>query len=64
MGGIIEEILRNKEDILVALLKVIEGKESRARVKLDGVKFNVGNSSVRMEGAVEFTFVPIEDKKK
>ncbi len=64
MGGIIEEILRNKEEILVALLKVLEGKESRTRVKLDGVKFNIGSSSVKMEGAVEFTFVPIEERKK
>ncbi len=64
MGGIIEEILKNKEDILVALLKVLEGKESRARVKLDGVKFNIGSSSVKMEGEVEFTFVPIEERKK
>jgi len=64
MAGIIEEILKNKEEIIVALLKVLEGKETRARVKLDGVRFNVGNSVVKMEGAVEFTFVPIEDRKK
>jgi len=61
--GIIEEVLKNKEEILVALLKVLEGKESRARVNLDGVQFNVGKSSVRMEGEIEFTFVPLEDKK-
>ncbi len=62
--GIIEEVLKNKEDILVALLKVLEGKESKAKVRLDGVKFNVGSSSVNMEGSIEFTFVPIEEKKK
>jgi hypothetical protein len=61
--GIIEEVLKNKEEILVALLKVLEGKESRARVNLDGVKFNVGKSSVKMEGEIEFTFVPLENKK-
>jgi hypothetical protein len=64
MSGIIEEIFRNKEDLLVALLKVLEGKETKAKVNLNGVKFNVGNSSVRMEGAIEFTFVPLESKKK
>jgi len=61
--GIIEEVLKNKEEILVALLKVLEGKESRARVNLDGVKFNVGKSSVKMEGEIEFTFVPLEKKR-
>ena len=61
--GVIEEVLKNKEEILVALLKVLEGKESRARVNLDGVKFNIGKSSVKMEGEIEFTFVPLEDKK-
>ena len=64
MAGIIEEILKSKEELIVALLKVLEGKETRARVKLDGVKFNIGSSSVKMEGAVEFTFIPIEERKK
>ena len=61
--GVIEEVIKNKEEILVALLKVLEGKESRARVNLDGVKFNVGKSSVKMEGEIEFTFVPLENKR-
>ena len=60
--GVIEEILNNKEEILVALLKVLEGRETKAKVDLDGVKFNVGKSQVRMEGAVEFTFVPLKKR--
>lgn len=61
--GVIEEVLKNKEEILVGLLKVLEGKESRARVNLDGVKFNIGKSTVKMEGEIEFTFIPLDDKK-
>ena len=61
--GVIEEVLKNKEEILVALLKVLEGKESRARVNLDGVKFNIGKSTVKMEGEIELTFVPLENKR-
>jgi hypothetical protein len=61
--GIIEEVLKNKEEIIVALLKVLEGKETRARVNLDGVKFNVGKSSVKMEGEIDFTFIPLEEKR-
>ena len=63
MSGIIEEILKNKEELLVALFKVIEGKEARAKVNLNGVKFNIGKSSVKMEGTIELTLVPIEEKK-
>ena len=61
--GIIEEVLKNKEEIVVALLKVLEGKEARARVNLDGVKFNIGRSSVKMEGEIDFTFIPLEEKR-
>ncbi|RLI96218.1 MAG: hypothetical protein DRO99_04885 [Candidatus Aenigmatarchaeota archaeon] len=61
--GILEELIKNKEEILIAFLKVVEGKEARAKVNLDGVKFNVGKSAVRMEGEVEFTFIPIEEKR-
>jgi len=61
--GVIEEVLKNKEEILVALLKVLEGKEARARVNLDGVKFNVGKSTVKMEGEIELTFVPLDEKR-
>lgn len=64
MGGMIEEILKNKEELIVALFKVLEGKEARARVKLDGVKFNIGKSAVRMEGSIEFTLIPVEERKK
>ena len=61
--GVIEEIIKNKEEILVAFLKVLEGREAKAKVNLDGVKFKVGKSAVKMEGVVEFTFVPLEEKK-
>jgi len=63
MAGILEEILANKQEILVALLKVIEGKQARAKVNLNGVKFNVGQSVVKMEGSIELSFVPLEGKK-
>lgn len=58
--GIIEEILKNKEELLVKLLEVMEGKESRANINLDGVEFHVGQSLVKMKGNVELVFVPLE----
>ena len=60
--GVIEEILANKEELLVALLKVLEGKETRATLDLNGVTFKVGQSRVVMEGSIQLTFVPLESK--
>lgn len=64
MAGMIEEILKNKEELLLRLLDVLEGKEAKARVNLDGIEFDVGKSKVKLEGTVEFTFVPYEKGKK
>ncbi len=61
--GMLEEILRNKEEILVKLLEILEGKESRTKINLNGVEFHIGNSLVRMGGSVDLTFVPIEKRK-
>ena len=61
--GIIEEVLKNKEEILVRLLEVLEGKETRARVNLDGIELSMGKSSIKLNGEIEFTFVPLDKKK-
>lgn len=60
--GVVEEIIKNKEELIIKLLDVVSGKEATARVNLDGVAFNVGTSKVRLEGQVTFTLVP--GKKK
>ena len=61
--GLIEELIKSKEDLLIKLLQVIEGKETGIRVNLDGVKFNVGDVNIKLKGDVEFTFIPFRDKK-
>ena len=61
--GLIEEILKNKEELLVKLLEILEGKESKAKINPDGVEFMVGKSKVQLKGNVEFTFVPMAKKK-
>lgn len=60
--GILEEILKNKEDIILKLLDVLEGKEAKAKLNLDGIEFQVGNSAVKVKGEVELTFVPMAKK--
>lgn len=61
--GLIEEILKNKEEILVSFLKVLEGKEAKAKVNLDGIEFHVGKSAIKLKGTIEFTFIPLEEKE-
>ena len=61
--GIIEEVLKNKEEILVRLLEVLEGKETKARVNLDGIELSMGKSTIKLNGEIEFTFVPLQKKE-
>ncbi|MBL7206814.1 MAG: hypothetical protein ISS36_04410 [Candidatus Aenigmarchaeota archaeon] len=61
--GILEEVLKNKEEIVIALLSALEGKETGAKVNLNGVKFKIGNSEVNMEGKLEISFTPIKKKE-
>jgi hypothetical protein len=56
--GLTEDILKNKEQLVIKLLDILQGKEATARVKLDGVRFNVGEVVIKLNGEVDFTFVP------
>ena len=62
MGGIIEEIIKNKEELLIKFLQVIEGKEAGVKVNLDGVKFKIGDATIKLSGDVEFMFIPFKKK--
>jgi hypothetical protein len=62
--GIVEELLKNKEELLVKFLSLMEGKETKANVNLDGVKFKVGKTSVELNGNIMFTVVPSAGKGK
>jgi hypothetical protein len=56
--GIVEEIVSNKEELILKFIDVLSGKEATARVNLDGVQFKLGSSRVKLEGQVSFTLVP------
>ena len=51
--GVIEEMLKNKEELLVKFLEILEGKETEASIDLNGVEFHVGKSLVKMKGKVD-----------
>jgi hypothetical protein len=60
--GVLEEVLKNKEEILVKLMEILEGKEATTRISLDGVQFNIGGATVRLDGAIELTLVASSKK--
>ena len=62
--GVLEDIVKNKEQFLEKLLEILEGKEMRTKLNLNGVEFKIGESKVKVNGSVEFIMVPCEDKKK
>lgn len=61
--GVFEEIVKNKEELFFKILQILEGKETKTKVNLDGVEFNIGQSRVSVNGNVEFTIVPFVKKK-
>ncbi len=63
MGDMIEEIMKNKEDLLIKLLDVLEGREAKASVNLEGVEFMLGKSKIKLGGKVEVSFLPYGKKK-
>ena len=63
MGDMVEEIMKNKEDLLIKLLDVLEGREAKASVNLEGVEFMLGKSKIKLGGKVEVSFLPYGKKK-
>jgi hypothetical protein len=63
MMGVFDEIVKNKEELFMKILQILEGKETKTKVNLDGVEFNLGNSKIKVNGNVEFTIVPFVKKK-
>jgi hypothetical protein len=63
MADIIEEIVKNKEEFILKILQILEGKETKAKVNLDGVEFKFGGSKVKVNGNVEFAIIPFDKKK-
>jgi hypothetical protein len=52
-----------KGQIIETILKMLEGKEAKAKINLNGVKFKIGKSQVQLAGTIDITFVPLEKRK-
>ena len=56
MGGI--EILKNKEELIPKILQILEGKETKVDLDLDGITFRIGDIRLGLKGRVEVTVFP------
>ena len=73
MNEIIEKFLQDNSEIIMKVVRVLEGKSATARIKLDGIQFKVGDATIGLSGEVDLKFVPqkgakektvVEDEKK
>ncbi len=63
---LLQELLKNKEQMLLKVLEFMEGKETSTKLNLSGMQFNLGNTLVKLSGEVEITVArqKQETKKK
>ncbi|HLD41923.1 MAG TPA: hypothetical protein VJB06_02720 [archaeon] len=62
---LVDELLKNKEEILIKVLQFLEGKEATTKLNLDGMQFSLGGTLVKLNGEVEVTVVKqVASKKK
>jgi hypothetical protein len=61
--GVFEDIAKNKEELLMKIFSILEGKETKTKLNLDNIEFNFGNSKVKLNGSIEFTVIPFAKKK-
>ncbi|HLD57352.1 MAG TPA: hypothetical protein VJA47_03545 [archaeon] len=59
-----EELLKNKEQLLLKALEFMEGKETSTKLNLSGIQFSLGNTQVKLSGEVEITLVRQKEGKK
>ena len=62
---LVDELLKNKEEILIKVLQFLEGKEATTKLNLNGMQFSLGGTLVKLNGEVEVTVVKqVASKKK
>jgi len=61
---LVDELLQNKEELLIKVLQFLEGKEATTKLKLDGIQFNIGSALVKLNGEIDVTVVKTEGNSK
>lgn len=62
---LVDELIKNKEEILIKILQFLEGKEAATKISLHDMKFTVSNMLVKLNGEIEVSAMRLDvDKKK
>ncbi len=63
LENLMEALMKNKEELLIKFLQILEGKEAKGEVDLGGVSFKVGEANVELSGKINFSVRPSGKKK-
>ena len=61
--GIVEEIVKNKEQLVLKLMQLMQGNEATTKLNLNNIRLDVGKSQIRLNGTVEVSVTPFRKKK-
>jgi hypothetical protein len=54
----LEQILKNNEDLILRFLDILQGRKTKAKVNLDGIRFKVGKTDIEVNGMIELSINP------
>jgi len=60
-NSILDQLLGNKEEIIIKVLQILEGKEAKTKFNLEGLKLKLGTFDIKLGGHIEVSVIP---KKK
>ncbi len=63
VSNVLEELLRNRQDLLLKVVDILQGREAKARIDLNGVSFHLGETIVKMEGNIQFSVTPLSKRQ-
>ena len=62
--ALVDELLKNKEELFFKVLQFMEGKEASTKINLDDIKFRVANLEVKLKGEIEVSVMKLPDQGK
>lgn len=62
--SLVDELVKNKEELLLKALQFMEGKEASTKINLDDIKFTIGNLSIKFKGEIEVSVMKLPEAKK
>ena len=62
--ALVDELLKNKEELFFKVLQFMEGKEASTKINLDDIKFRISNLEVKLKGEIEVSVIKLVDSGK